>query len=121
MWKIKCIKILFIIAGIIECVIGGFHLFNPTSKKYESDELKNIAMHFLSKVKAAGYDAGVYANLYFWRTRLTSEDCNQYNRWVAQWNDKCTYTGDYIMWQYTNSGTVNGINGNVDMDIYYFR
>lgn len=23
----------------LECVIGGFHLFNPTSKKYESDEL----------------------------------------------------------------------------------
>lgn len=113
-------------------VLGMIKGFNPTlgvwydiedasQNSLTNDQLKDIAMHFLGKVENAGYDAGVYANLYFWKTRLTSEDYNQYNRWVAQWNDKCTYTGDYIMWQYTNSGTVNGINGNVDMNIYYFK
>ena len=27
--------------------------------------------------------------------------------------------GDWIMWQYTSTGHVNGIEGNVDMNFWY--
>ena len=31
------------------------------------------------------------------------------------------YKGKYVMWQYTDCGTVNGINTNVDCNIYYYQ
>jgi len=39
--------------------------------------------------------------------------------WVAQWSSSCDYRGKYIIWQYSNAGSVNGIKGNVDMDKCY--
>lgn len=68
-------------------------------------------------LKAAGYNAGVYASLSWWNTHL--KNVTAYPRWVAQWATKCTYTGTYLMWQYSETGRVNGITGNVDMNIYY--
>ena len=42
------------------------------------------------------------------------------NTWVAEYGvDKTKYTGTYIMWQYTSKGSVNGINGNVDLSYQY--
>ena len=42
------------------------------------------------------------------------------NTWVAEYGvDKTKYTGTYIMWQYTSKGSVNGINGNVDLSHQY--
>ena len=35
------------------------------------------------------------------------------------YNSKCTYDGDYAIWQYSSSGKVNGISGNVDMNYMY--
>ena len=39
--------------------------------------------------------------------------------WVAQWSSSCDYRGKYIIWQYSSTGSVNGIWGNVDMDKCY--
>lgn len=70
-----------------------------------------------SGLQAAGYEAGVYSSTSWWNNYLTT--VTSYNRWVAQWADYCTYSGDKIMWQYTENGHVNGINGNVDLNWYY--
>ena len=43
-----------------------------------------------------------------------------YDIWLAQYNDVPTYQGDFVMWQYTDRGRIDGINGNVDMDISYY-
>ena len=42
-----------------------------------------------------------------------------YTHWVAQYASKCTYAGSYGIWQYSSTGRVSGINGNVDMDLSY--
>ena len=70
-----------------------------------------------SGLREAGYGAGVYSSTSWWNNYLTT--VTDYARWVAQWADYCTYSGNKIMWQYTESGHVNGINGNVDMNWYY--
>ena len=86
-----------------------------------SDQTYRDIIHtFISEMKKYGYDnVGVYANLDWWNTKLNDASLDQYPKWVAQWNTQCDYEKDYIMWQYTSSGTVNGISGNVDMDYYY--
>lgn len=68
-------------------------------------------------LKAAGYTPGVYANLSWWNGCL--RNVTAYPRWVAQWASKCTYTGDYIMWQYSETGRLDGINGAVDCSYFY--
>ena len=85
-----------------------------------SDEtLVNISSVFCDRIIANGYKAGVYASLDWLNTKLNSSKLDKYDKWVAQWNDTCSYNKRYQMWQYTSKGNVNGILTNVDMDIYY--
>lgn len=79
-----------------------------------------IATTFCEKMKGYGYsNVGVYANLEWWQTTLNNDVLDKYNKWIAQWGSSCDYDKKYVMWQYTDSGTVNGIDTNVDMNIYY--
>lgn len=68
-------------------------------------------------IAAAGFVPGVYASLSWWNNHLTA--VTGYIRWVAQWATKCTYSGTYDMWQYSETGSVPGINGMVDMNYCY--
>ena len=79
----------------------------------------SIAKTFNERMEKAGYTAGVYANLNWWNHYLTGGDYDQWERWVAQYNTECTYDGDYCMWQCKSTGVIDGISGNVDMDLYY--
>ena len=80
----------------------------------------NIAIAFCEKMKANGFEnVGIYASLSWLQNQLNSPELDVYNKWVAQWGANCTYSKKYVMWQYTSSGHINGIEGNVDMDIFY--
>ncbi len=82
--------------------------------------LTSMCEAFCDEIEKAGYWAGVYTNKYFFTTYLDYKKLEEkYTIWVAQYNDTNTYRGKYDMWQYTSSGKVNGISGNVDMDILY--
>ena len=82
-----------------------------------STELAAIAETFCSTIEAAGYTVGVYANLDWWTNRLTSSVFDQWERWIAQWNTACDYEGTYTMWQLSDVGSVDGISGDVDLNI----
>ena len=66
-----------------------------------------------------GVRGRVYASKNYIETRFPSY-ARDYATWVAQWNDTITYKGNYEGWQYTSTGSVPGINGNVDMNIFYY-
>ncbi|MCC8081989.1 MAG: hypothetical protein LIO80_08310 [Lachnospiraceae bacterium] len=82
--------------------------------------LGNIAETFCDTVSASNYDVGIYANKNWWNTYLTSSvfDNISWSKWVAQYNATCTYTGSYDMWQCSSTGTVDGIDGYVDIDFW---
>lgn len=82
--------------------------------------LTNMCVAFCDEIEKAGYWAGIYANKY-WLTSLLDASIleKKYTIWVAQYNTVNTYQGKYDMWQYTSSGKVNGIEGNVDINILY--
>lgn len=68
----------------------------------------------------SGYMSGVYANLRWWNNYLTdSVTFDQYERWVAQYNSSCDYAGDHSLWQYSSSGSVDGIAGRVDVNYMF--
>lgn len=82
-----------------------------TGKNTEQNAAKitKYAETFCSIIEKKGYDVGVYANLNWWNTYLTSDSLDKYEKWVAQYNSKCTYKKEYRIWQSTSSGKVNGI------------
>ena len=43
------------------------------------------------------------------------------NVWIASYVTKTNYMGKYFMWQYTNKGKIDGINGDVDLNILYIN
>lgn len=89
----------------------------PASTKAGATE---AAIAFCRAMEAAGYYAGIYSSTYSgFRDRLDDSKLTPFTHWVAQYASKCTYSGAYGIWQYSSSGKVNGINGNVDMDISY--
>ena len=81
--------------------------------------LTQFAKSFCDQINSAGYTAGVYANLNWWNNHLNASQLDNYERWVAQYNSSCWYEGDYSLWQYSSSGSVPGISGNVDMNYDY--
>lgn len=81
-----------------------------------AQDLGDIAEVFCTTLENAGYMAGVYANLNWWNTYLTDARFDRWERWVAQYNISCDYTGAHTMWQCTSSGTVPGISGSVDLN-----
>ena len=76
----------------------------------------DIANAFCDVVKAHGYQPCIYANTSTLNTALTKP---KYPVWVAQYASSCTYKKSKVMWQYTSSGKVDGINGRVDLSYVY--
>lgn len=74
---------------------------------------------FCNTLEAAGYWAGLYISRSPLQTYISADVANRYALWVAEYGSKCNYGGTYGMWQYSSTGKVSGISGNVDMDICY--
>ena len=67
----------------------------------------------------AGYYAAIYASKSWFDTKLNSSRLNRFDKWMAWWYSQASSKFDhntYGLWQYTSSGKVNGISGNVDMN-----
>lgn len=74
---------------------------------------------FCQTIRNSGYTAGVYANKTWLQKKFDPGQLGAYKIWLAQYNSTPTYTGRYNLWQYSSKGSVNGISGNVDMNLSY--
>ena len=87
--------------------------------------IENIAVAFLTRIKKAGYKAGIYCNL-DWYNNVLSDALKQYDCWIARYpaSDNGSVQERLrpnvgVGWQYSSKGKVPGISGNVDMDVFY--
>lgn len=78
--------------------------------------LTNMAKRFMDTVKSAGYDAMLYSSKTYLENIWMSVD---YPVWLAHYTKNTNYAGDYSYWQICSNGRVDGINGDVDIDIRY--
>lgn len=96
--------------------------------------LIDIINAYKNEIESAGYKFGVYAGLSFYNSFIkpfhTFVDCPF---WIARYPSKAQMAFDDMPsedkkpsilhplwgWQYTSSGKVDGINGNVDLSITY--
>ncbi len=80
-------------------------------------EVSAVINAFCRKIEAAGYRPMVYANEYWIKNKIDMSALN-YDMWVARYGVMYTYDNP-AMWQATNTGAINGINGNVDINFLY--
>lgn len=102
----------------------------------------NNAIAFLTTIENAGYQATMYGSQSYLqddRQWDTSRISALFDVWVAQYfyydastqtqypsfesieGHNTSYTGDYIMWQFTSQGEIDGISGDVDLNLMYER
>ena len=103
---------------------------DPTSRQYTlgKERRTDIALAFLEEIEKLGYEGMFYGarnemqDDAFWEFSRIEED---YKVWVAQYpgdadpdEDVSSYSGKHHMWQYTMEGSVAGINGPVDLNVF---
>lgn len=83
------------------------------------EEYTRFCRVFCDRVEAAGYDPMIYCNLKWMAYKLDMEELAGYDFWYADYYDvpQCPY--DYRIWQYSETGVVPGINGNVDLNLWF--
>lgn len=78
---------------------------------------------FINHMHANGYNnVGVYGSLNNFIAaggNLNSQTIRSYPLWVAQYYKKIQYPDKYEGWQYTSDGSIEGINGRVDVSMFY--
>jgi GH25 family lysozyme M1 (1,4-beta-N-acetylmuramidase)/LysM repeat protein len=85
------------------------------------DALSAAAKAFMDHVRqATGKKVGVYMNLNYFRNEVAYPSTGADFLWIARYRDFNLGAGvDSHIWQYADNGRVNGIAGNVDMDVAY--
>lgn len=75
---------------------------------------------FCKVVKRAGYTPAMYASSYIYKWQIKAKNLPKGTViWVADYNKRVTYKGDFDIWQYSETGSVKGIDGNVDTNYWY--
>lgn len=82
-------------------------------------QLTDNAIAFCDTIEAAGYSSMIYSNKRWLLTKLDLERLNDYKIWFAGYVGIPEYPYDFQMWQYSESGSVAGIDGNVDLNISF--
>lgn len=86
----------------------------------DSNTLTQCAVTFCEKIKEAGYTPAVYFNLTDAYVRYNLDSIKDYVFWYAQHEGESpNFYYAYSMWQYSDAGKVDGINGNVDLNICF--
>lgn len=90
------------------------------SAKLSKSKMTANALAFLDRVASAGYDPCFYACENFMTNTVNASDiADEYKIWLANYSTKTNYSGDYEFWQHTSSGSVSGIGGRVDVNVWY--
>ncbi len=77
-------------------------------------DFNEIAYTFMDTIESKGYESILYGSKNYLEKIWNPKD---YKIWLAHYTDKTTYDKEYMMWQLTNCGNVDGIYGYVDIDI----
>lgn len=80
--------------------------------------LTDIQLHFCGRMRDMGYQPMVYFNWYQSEHLYYLSELEDYPFWLALYQDRMTYPWKVEMWQFTCTGQVPGITGDVDINVY---
>ena len=97
------------------------HVPDPDARTAGLEDKKLLtacAQTFLDAVQVAGYAPMVYFNAYQFRDLYDLKALEAYGFWFAQYADGLDFPYALELWQYTDAGSVPGISGKVDIDLW---
>ncbi len=117
--RIKNYKISFQVAINVE---------NGKEDNLTKEERTKVVKSFCDTIESAGYVAMIYAGKDCAENKLEMSELFEYDLCMVDYTGATQddpvikpskYKGKYMMWQYTSEGSVEGIEGKVDRNIYY--
>ena len=91
---------------------------NARSARMDARTLTDLQLHFCKKVSDLGYQPMIYFNWHQSENLYYLHELEEYPFWLALYQDRMNYPWRVEMWQYTSSGRVPGIPGDVDINVY---
>lgn len=83
------------------------------------EERTRMAHVFIDRIKEAGYTPMIYANMEMWSVLLDMSEFEDVEKWFAYYGTELYFPYEYAIWQYSDTGRVDGIQGDVDMNISF--
>lgn len=83
------------------------------------ETLTECTVAFCKTVKMSGYKPMIYINSSLIYTNFILEEIKDYDFWHAEYTNTPSLYYNFTIWQYSDSGSVNGIDGNVDLNISF--
>ena len=83
------------------------------------EALSSACNAFCDRIESAGYASMVYTNLYCAYSKYDYSKINGRYIWLAQYNDYPTFRYYFDVLQYSSTGSVHGIEGDVDLNIMF--
>lgn len=87
------------------------------TKDLTTAENTAIARKFCDTVSGAGYTPMIYGNIYTFAVMLDLTQFSDIDTWIAYYNTPQYYPYNFSIWQYSSTGTVDGISDKVDLNI----
>lgn len=80
--------------------------------------MTDCALAFCRRIEQGGYGAGVYFNQTYGNHYLDLEHLQDYTLWLAEYNEVPGFDYHFDLLQYSDSGTIPGIETDVDLDLW---
>ena len=118
-------------ADMVLELIEPYHLTGPVAIDIEQApdaartdvltgaELTDIAVAFCEHVKGAGYTPMIYSGMKYFVRVMDMTKLEDYEKWFCYYNRPLYFPYEISNWQYSKSGTVDGIEGSVDLNILF--
>ena len=102
---------------------NGRNVGRLSDAQLSKKEITSLVNAFCSKVEKAGYTPAVYASSYIFRSHLSVKKLSESTMiWVADYNKKVTYSGEYDFWQFSKEGKCKGVSSKyVDTNYWYTK
>ena len=102
-------------------VVYDWEYVSPTARTGSVDRatLTACVKAFCEEIENNGYESMIYFNNHISRDLLDLEAVAEYPFWLAQYRDQMDFPHRIDLWQYTESGSVPGIDENVDIDLMF--
>ncbi len=92
-------------------------LENARTEHAQQDQYHEVLKTFSDAIRGAGYDSMVYGNIKTFTLLLDPARMEQVPVWIAYYSLPQYYPYEFSIWQYSSSGNVDGIDGDVDLNI----
>ncbi len=93
---------------------------NARTNDLTAEERTQLVITFCERIKEAGYTPMIYGNLKTFLLMLDITQLEEYEKWYAYYStEEFYYPYDFSVWQYTESGSVDGIDTDVDINISF--